>query len=92
MGQLVPRETTNMTLKALHGFEDSEKLTETKKLIEETEAKKNKKQKGHRRMICDLQAKKNAGAKELIPMPALEWTDIWSLPLSPTSGSCGYSF
>lgn len=35
-----------MTLKALHGFEDSEKLTETKKLIEETEAKKKKNRKG----------------------------------------------
>lgn len=76
LGQLVPRETTNMTLKALHGFEDSETLTETKKVNRRDRGKK--KQKGHRRMICDLQTKKNAGAKELIPVPALEWTDIWS--------------
>ena len=43
LGQLVPRETTNRTLKALHGFEDSEKLIETKQnktnLIEEKKQK-----------------------------------------------------
>lgn len=43
MGQLVPRETTNMTLKALHGFEDSETLTETKKVNRRDRGKKNRK-------------------------------------------------
>lgn len=68
--------TTNITLKAVHGFEDSGKLISKQKIVEETEAKKERK-KG-RRKFCDLQAKKNAEAKELILMPTLYWTDVWS--------------
>lgn len=95
MGQLVPRETTNITLKALHDFEDSRETNTDKKrkknnLIEETKQKTERT--WGRRMIYDLQARKSAGAKELIPIPALEWTDIWPLQfLSPPSGSCGFS-
>lgn len=86
MGQLVPTETTtNVTLKALYDFEDSEKLIKTKKKVNRRDRSKKWKGHGVRRMICDLQTRKNAGAKELIPMPALQWTEIWSLqPLSPT--------
>lgn len=66
--------TTNITLKVVHVFEDSGKLISKQKIVEETEAKKERK-KG-RRKFCDLQA--NAEAKELILMPTLYWTDVWS--------------
>lgn len=75
--QLVSRGiTTSITLKAVHGFEDSGKLINKQKIVEEKEARKERK--NGRRKICDQQAKKNAEAKELIPMPILYWTDVWS--------------